>query len=200
LKINSRTIGVQHIILDRNRFKRDITISILTSLVRLWIILSIMPRYNNYAYIDGVNLHRTYASQDIDWVVDYRKLLSHLRNKYEVAIAYYFLGNTPNNQYVRSRLDSYGYTLKLKEHSPYTEEAIVCPDCKGIIKPEMSRYKADVDSYLTMQVMADMDSFNKAVIITSDGDFDELVKRLFRLNKLRIVFAPCKKGCSKLIK
>lgn len=159
-----------------------------------------MPRYNNYAYIDGVNLHLTYASQDVDWVIDYKKLLNHLRKKYEVTVAYYFLGNTINNQNVREQLDSYGYTLKLKEPSPYTEEAIVCPDCRGIIKPEMSRNKADVDSYLTMQLMADIDTFNKAVIITSDGDFDELVKRLFRQNKLRIVFAPCRKGCSKLIK
>jgi hypothetical protein len=50
-----------------------------------------------------------------------------------------------------------------------------------------------------MQVMADMNIFNKAVIITSDGDFDELVKRLFRLNKLRLLLAPCRDGCSKLL-
>ena len=48
--------------------------------------------------------------------------------------------------------------------------------------------------------MADMDTFTKAVIITSDGDFDELVKMLIRQNKLRMVFAPCRDGCSKLLR
>jgi len=159
-----------------------------------------MPRYNNYAYIDGVNLHLTYESPDLDWKVDYNKLLNHLRKRYEVDVAYYFLGNISNNKDVQEKLNSYGYTLKLKEPSPYTEDAIVCPDCGKTVKPQVKRYKADVDSYLTMQVMADMDTFSKAVIITSDGDFDELVKRLFRLNKLRVVFAPCRDGCSTLLK
>ncbi len=159
-----------------------------------------MPRYNNYAFIDGVNLHLTYKSPDLDWRVDYNKLLNHLRKRYEVDVAYYFLGNMWNNKDVQEKLNSYGYTLKLKEPSPYTEDAIVCPDCGKTVKPQVRRNKADVDSYLTMQVMADMDIFSKAVIITSDGDFDELVKRLFRLNKLRVVFAPCRDGCSALLK
>lgn len=157
-----------------------------------------MPRYNNYAYIDGVNLHLTY--ENLDWKVDYSKLLNLLRKKYGVDVAYYFLGNTPDNKAVRDKLDSYGYSLKLKDPSPYTEESIVCPRCGEVAKPELERNKADVDSYLTMQVMADMDIFRKAVIITSDGDFDEIVKRLLRLDKLRVVFSPCRDGCSKLLK
>jgi uncharacterized LabA/DUF88 family protein len=159
-----------------------------------------MPRYNNFAYIDGVNLHLTYASPNFDWEVDYNKLLAHLRKRYEVNVAYYFLGNVPNNKDVQEKLYSYGYTLKLKEPSPYTEDAIICPDCGKTIKPQKERYKSDVDSYLTMQVMADKDTFSKAIIITSDGDFDELVKRLYRLDKLRLVFAPCRDGCSTLLK
>jgi uncharacterized LabA/DUF88 family protein len=51
-----------------------------------------------------------------------------------------------------------------------------------------------------MQVISDMNEFDKAVLITSDGDFDELVKRLLRQDKLRIIFAPCKEGCSWLLK
>lgn len=42
--------------------------------------------------------------------------------------------------------------------------------------------------------------YDKAVIITSDGDFDNLVKRLLLRDKLRMVFAPCKDGCSWLLK
>ncbi|MFC2006176.1 NYN domain-containing protein [Chloroflexota bacterium] len=160
-----------------------------------------MPtRYNNYAYIDGVNLHRTYASPDLDWEVDYNKLLNYLRKRYEVGVAYYFLGNVPNNKDIQEKLDLYGYTLKLKEPSPYTEDAVLCSNCGKTVKPQVERHKADVDSYLTMQVMSDMGEFNKAIIITSDGDYDELVKRLVRQDRLKAVFAPCKKGCSWLLK
>ena len=48
--------------------------------------------------------------------------------------------------------------------------------------------------------MSDINDFNKAVLITSDGDFDELVKRLLRQDKLRMVFAPCRAECSWLLK
>lgn len=69
-----------------------------------------------------------------------------------------------------------------------------------MIEKSENRYKADVDSFLSMQVISDFHDFDKAVIITSDGDYDELVKKLVRQNKLKLVFAPCRKGCSKLLK
>jgi len=157
-----------------------------------------MPRYNNYAYIDGANLHYTY--ENLDWKLDYQKLLDHLRAKYSVIIAHYFIGKTPNNQAIYDKLSSYGYNVKLKDPSPYITDGEVCPHCGGVVNPPEKRYKADIDSYLTMQVMSDINNFNKAVLITSDGDFDELVERLVRQDKLRVVFAPCRGGCSKLLK
>jgi uncharacterized LabA/DUF88 family protein len=40
----------------------------------------------------------------------------------------------------------------------------------------------------------------RGLYVNGDGDFDELVKSLVREEKLRIVFAPCRNGCSKLLK
>ena len=53
---------------------------------------------------------------------------------------------------------------------------------------------------MTLTVISNLNLFDKAVLITSDGDFDELVKMLLRDDKLRMVFAPCREGCSKLLK
>ena len=53
---------------------------------------------------------------------------------------------------------------------------------------------------MTLQVMSDYSIFDKAVLITSDGDFNNLVKKLLQQDKLRLVFAPCKDGCSWLLK
>jgi hypothetical protein len=39
----------------------------------------------------------------------------------------------------------------------------------------------------------------KAIIITNDGDFDNLVKKLITVDKLDRVLAPSKRGCSHLL-
>jgi len=157
-----------------------------------------MPIHNNFAYIDGANLHITY--ENLDWKLDYQKLLNHLRNKLGVSVAYYFIGNTKESVDIRRNLESYGYTVRLKEPSPYTTEEEYCPYCKKMIAPELNKSKADVDSFMTLTVISDLHLYDKAILITSDGDFDELVKRLLRQDKLRVVFAPSRDGCSKLLK
>ena len=172
--------------------------SYLTIIFICQIIAIIMHGNKNYAFIDGANLHFTY--ENFDWKLDYNKLLIHLRSKFDVSVAYYFIGETKETADIREKLDSYGYTVKLKAPSPYESKAEYCPYCTKVIVPELHKNKADVDSFLTLTAMTDLDFFNKAVLITSDGDFDELVKRLVREEKLRIVFAPCRNGCSKLLK
>lgn len=171
---------------------------ILTIILICWIITVIMPRYNNYAFIDGANLHFTY--ENIAWKIDYHKLLNFLRNKLNVSIAYYFIGNTKESADIRQKLESYGYTIKLKEPSPYKTEIVECPYCRKVIVPELNKNKSDVDSLMTLTVISNLNLFDKAVLITSDGDFDELVKMLLRDDKLRMVFLPCREGCSKLLK
>jgi uncharacterized LabA/DUF88 family protein len=153
---------------------------------------------NNFAFIDGANLHLTY--EYLDWKLDYQKLRNYLKNKFEVIVAYYFIGNIKENQDIYTTLESYDYTLKLKNPSPYTTEEEDCPYCKKVITPEIIRHKSDCDSFLTLQVMSDFSIYNKAVLITSDGDFDNLVKKLLVQDKLRMVFAPCKDGCSWLLR
>jgi len=152
---------------------------------------------NNYAFIDGVNLHLTY--EFLGWKLDYRKLLNYLRRTQNVDVAYYFVGKIPGNENIYAKLDSYGYTLRLKEPTLFSTKEDYCPYCQKVLAPEISRHKSDIDSFMTLQVMADLSIFDKAVIITSDGDFDNLVTRLLQRNKLQLVFAPCKDGCSGLL-
>jgi hypothetical protein len=157
-----------------------------------------MARFNNYAFIDGANLHLTY--ENIEWKLDYQKLRNYLQKKLDVTVAYYFIGNTDENSDIYKALDSYGYDIKLKEPSPYKIKAVDCPHCQKTITPEIQRFKSDCDSLMTLQVMSDLNLFDKAIIITSDGDFDNLIKKLLQLDKLSMVFAPCKAGCSWLLK
>jgi len=157
-----------------------------------------MHKSNNFAFIDGANLHLTY--ENMDWQLDYEKLLNYPRKRLDVSIAYYFIGKTKDTEDICTTLESYGYTIKLKNPSPHVIEEEYCPHCGKLITPKITRYKSDVDSFLTLQVISDLHLYDKAVLITSDGDYDNLVKKLVAQDKLRAVFAPCKDGCSWLLK
>jgi uncharacterized LabA/DUF88 family protein len=156
-----------------------------------------MPNICNYAFIDGANLHLTY--ENFNWKLDYQKLLVFLKTKMNVSVAYYFLGNVKENRNIYRDLQSFGYSLVLKEPTRFMTEEEHCPYCDLTIAPEIPRYKSDCDSLMTLQIRSVLNIFDKAVIITSDGDFDNLVKKLLQQDKLRLVFAPCKEGCSGLL-
>jgi uncharacterized LabA/DUF88 family protein len=48
--------------------------------------------------------------------------------------------------------------------------------------------------------MIDINSYDKAIIVTSDGDFYSLVKYLYKKDKLKCVISPYKETCSSLLK
>lgn len=153
---------------------------------------------NNFAFIDGANLYYTY--EDLDWDIDYSKLLNLLKAKYDVTFAYYFLGNIKESSGLYQELELYGYNLKLKAPTKYISEEEYCPYCWKVIAPELARNKSDCDSFMTLEVISNVSLYDKAVIITCDGDFNELVKELALKDKLKLVFAPSRNGCSGLLK
>lgn len=63
-----------------------------------------------------------------------------------------------------------------------------------IFKPTLRRrngsVKGNVDAELVLQAMIDYNNYDKAVIISGDGDFYCLVKYLYKQNKLLRVFIP----------
>jgi uncharacterized LabA/DUF88 family protein len=74
-----------------------------------------------------------------------------------------------------------------------------CPQCGHYYEIQKRKLKCDCDADIVLQVMDDIDDYTRAIIISSDGDFDNLVKRLIELDKLDMVIAPCKNGCSALL-
>lgn len=120
----------------------------------------------------------------LGWNLDYKRFRVYLSEHYGVAKAYYFIGYVPENTGLYVSLQSYGYVLV---HKP-------------ILKLKDGRVKGNVDAELVLQAMIDYDNYEKAVIVTSDGDFYCLVHYLQRMGKLECVLAPCRDGCSHLLK
>lgn len=137
---------------------------------------------NNFAFIDSQNLNL--GIQSLGWLLDFKKFRIYLKEKYSVGTAYLFIGFVPKNQDLYLYLQKSGYILIFKP---------TIPDQDGNLK-------GNIDADLVLQVMIDFNSFDKAVIVTSDGDFYSLVKYLYDKNKLNIVISPYIKTCSSLLK
>ena len=140
---------------------------------------------NNFAYIDGANLHK--GIESFGWVMDYRRFRRWLSEKYGVKSAYLFLGLIPKFKELYTYLQEAGFTLVFKE---------VIYDGKG--KP-----KGNCDADLVLWVMRDVyeNKFSKAILISSDGDYAGLVKFLQEKKKLQAILSPSnEKKCSLLLK
>lgn len=139
----------------------------------------------NYAYIDGANLHNGIKSQG--WTLDYRKLRVWLREKHAVSDAYLFMGLIPKYREMYKDLQEAGYILVFKE---------VVYDGNG--KP-----KGNCDADLVLQATRDYfeKKYDKAIIITSDGDYASLITLLLEKNALKILLSPAVENkCSILLK
>jgi len=136
---------------------------------------------NNYAFIDGQNLHL--GVKDLGWRLDYRRFLIYLRDKYCVSKTYLFIGLVPENQKLYKFLQECGYVLIFKP----------------LLIPKDGKPKGNVDADLVLNAMIEYPNYDKAIIVTSDGDFYSLVEYLYSKNKLRIVLASHKKKCSILL-
>ena len=59
--------------------------------------------------------------------------------------------------------------------------------------------KGNCDTELVLQAMIDLDKYEKAIIVSGDGDYYCLVNYLTGIDKLKIVLAPCEEGSSHLL-
>lgn len=144
-----------------------------------------MKSKNNFAYIDGANLHK--GVESLNWEFSYKRFRVWLREKYKVGQAYLFLGFVPKYKDLYTRLQEYGYTLVFKE---------VIFDGEG-------KAKGNCDADIVVLAMQDSyeNNFTKAVLVSSDGDFSPLVKFLISKEKMEVVLSPYGTDkCSVLLK
>lgn len=141
------------------------------------------PADKNNAYIDGANLDK--ALRDLKWKLDYRRFRIWLRDKYHVTGAYIFLGLVPKHKDLYTKLQEAGFTLVFKE-TTYDGEGNVKGNC-------------DADLVLKATVDFFEKNFDKAVLVSSDGDYACLVKFLKERNAFLSILSPGNK-CSFLLR
>ncbi len=136
----------------------------------------------NFAFIDSQNLNL--GIRDLGWKLDWKRFRIYLREKCHVAKAYLFIGYIPENQNLYRVLQESGYILVFKP----------------VLMRPGGKPKGNVDAELVLQAMIERDKYERAVIVSSDGDFACLVSYLKNEGKLERVLSASRNGCSKLLK
>jgi uncharacterized LabA/DUF88 family protein len=138
---------------------------------------------NNFAFIDSNNLYLGIHNDVMNgkgkilyngWKLDYARFRIYLKDKYDVKKAFLFIGFKPGNQLMYTRLQEYGY---------------IC-----VFKPTLllkdGKVKGNVDAELVLHSMIEFENYDKAIIVSGDGDFYCLIEHLINKGKLKKVLVP----------
>lgn len=135
----------------------------------------------NYAFIDSQNLHL--SIRDAGWKLDLARFRVYLAEKYGVTVAYLFMGYMEEYQDLYLSLQKDGFIIIYKD----------------ILRTKDGTVKGNVDAELVLQAMIDYPSYERAVIVTGDGDFACLVRYLEKNNKLETLLVPNQRKYSSLL-
>lgn len=141
-----------------------------------------IPAKPNYAFIDSQNLNL--AIRDLGWKLDFRRFRIYLRDKYNVEQAYIFIGYLAENSSLYKNLQESGYTCIFKPTVTYRD----------------GMTKGNCDAELVLHAMIELENYQKAIIVTGDGDFQCLAKYLHEMDKLAVLLIPNRRKFSGLYK
>jgi len=143
----------------------------------------------NLAFIDGQNLYMgTTKNIAHPWTIDLRKFRVYLEAKYQVSVAYYFLGYiNENNQDLYETIQKAGFLLRFRQHN----------------SAMLGNKKGNVDSEIIFNIMKKLykkEKFSKIILVTGDGDYKMLVDFLVEENRLEKILFPNRRFASSLYK
>ncbi|MHB1347713.1 MAG: LabA-like NYN domain-containing protein [Candidatus Humimicrobiaceae bacterium] len=138
-----------------------------------------------YAFIDSQNVNL--ATQECGWKLDFNRFYVYLKDKYKVSKAYLFIGYVAGNEALYTFLQKAGYIVVFKPTLEYGE--------KG-----KTHTKGNVDAELVLHAMIEYPNYNKAIIISGDGDFHCLIEYLEKQNRLLKIIIPNSRKYSALLR
>ena len=135
-----------------------------------------------YAFIDSQNLNLGIRS--LGWKLDFCKFRVYLKDKYHVKKAFLFIGYIPQNKKLYRILRKAGYELVFKPTVAFGKSEI-----KGNVDAELVLYAAKIE----------YKNYDKAIIVSGDGDFYCLHGELLKDGKLLKILVPSRKSESSLL-
>jgi uncharacterized LabA/DUF88 family protein len=138
-------------------------------------------------YIDGANI--LHGSKKAGWKVDYKKLKNYLEGMYKVKnISFY-----DSIGYERSKEGGFLYDkkglLKINNAQDNFHNFLKGEGYRTVIKKlkfinnDFSKPKNNMDTYLTIDVLQELDQWDNLVLFSGDCDFDRLVETVMNKGK-----------------
>lgn len=121
-----------------------------------------------YAFLDATNI--IYGASDSGWKMDFKKLSRYLKERYDAEKILYYAGvDAENKKQLRfyEKLQEFGYLLRLIPVKTFKD----------------GRKKADVDSRMTFEMMLYFDKYDRALVMTGDGDYYWVLEYLLLKHK-----------------
>jgi uncharacterized LabA/DUF88 family protein len=137
-----------------------------------------------YAFIDSQNLNL--GSQRMGWKMDWRKFRKFLRDQYDVTQAYMFIGYMSENESLYEYMHELGFLVVLKPTLDITGKSPVDKEAEK----EKPQVKGNVDAELVLYAMKELPNYDKAIIVSGDGDFFSLAEYLEEQGKLACILTP----------
>ena len=138
-----------------------------------------------YVFIDSQNLNL--SIKDCGWELDFKKFYVYLKDKYRITKAFLFIGYVAGNEALYTFLQKAGYIVIFKPTLEYKKEGLV-------------RTKGNVDAELVLHTMIEYPNYDKAIIVSGDGDFHCLIEYLEKEEKLLHIFIPNRNKYSALLR
>jgi len=136
-----------------------------------------------YAFIDSQNLN--VSVQKFGWKMNWKKLRQFLTDEYGASKAYMFIGYVPEHEDIYEKMHQAGYAVVLKPTFDMSRPRPEEPNGKSD-KP----VKGNIDADMVLWAMKEMKNYDKAVIVSGDGDFFGLIEYLHQQDKLLKILTP----------
>lgn len=136
-----------------------------------------------YAFIDSQNLN--VSVQKYGWKMNWKKFRKFLTDKYGVNMAFMFIGYVPEHEDIYEKMHEAGYAVVLKPTFDMSR-----PRPEDVNGKSDKPVKGNIDADLVLWAMKEMSSYDKAVIVSGDGDFFALIEYLDQQGKLLKILTP----------
>jgi uncharacterized LabA/DUF88 family protein len=147
-----------------------------------------MQEKNNYAFIDSQNLNL--GIQKMGWKMDWRKFRQFLADEYGVSKAFMFIGHMTEHEDLYLKMHGHGFLVVLKPTVDMTNPKNL-EEKKEPEKPEDKKpVKGNIDADLVLWAMKELPNYDKAIVVSGDGDFYSLYEYLDEKGKLLHIMTP----------
>lgn len=142
---------------------------------------------NVYAFIDSQNLN--VGVQKFGWKMDWQKFRKWLGDEYGVTKAFMFIGYVPEFESLYEQMHEAGYAVVLKPTYDMTKPM---PDPSAPEEKEEDKkpVKGNIDADLVLWAMKEISNYDKAILVSGDGDFYSLVEYLESKKRLYKILTP----------